>query len=125
MDNSLEATEARLRRVYFDGETMEAVYPDADNEYDTEHMWESDVDRWVLSRMRADDGEPVTEEWCDSVMDRYQDDWGVPYWSPWSQVVFRLDGCVFICNEEFKPAITRGDVRQLCKALGVELKEQA
>ncbi len=90
------------------------------------YQWNHDVkltSNAYLAEHRADDGEYTTEEWLDSVLDRERMDDDITYWTPGRGICIHLDGGVYIQNEEYGPAKTRGDVRNLCRALGIELEE--
>jgi len=94
--------------------------------YDGRVVWE-DV-QTLLSEHLADDDEPVTVEWLESVgfkgisvmaeviLSAY-----VRLQRPSYDVVVRGNGAAF--SPPLATAETRGDVRRLCAALGIELKE--
>ncbi len=77
-----------------------------------------------LAEHPADDEEPITEAWLRSV--GFDDEHRLD----WKNLVIKF--CVpirdnfwdfYLNSTQIKPPKTRGDVRRLCKALGVELKE--
>ena len=67
----------------------------------------------------ADDDEPVTDEWLDSVFGT-DDSLCTEWHDEWGEKITWLDkfGLVSIPMPK-----TRGDVRRLCRALGIELNE--
>ena len=75
----------------------------------------------VLAGYPADDGEPITGEWLESVGRQ-------SYWSVWGfeldlRIAFEPDrGCWYYPVLPV-PLRTRNDVRRLCAALGVPLQE--
>lgn len=82
-------------------------------------------DRWEVVPARADDSEPVTAEWLEAVglYGEYNLGWGF-------SLQFHTCGVVeLICklNDQRETLSldckTRGDVRRLASALGIELKE--
>jgi hypothetical protein len=72
--------------------------------------------RRLLAEHKSDDGEEATHEWCDSVGLMCRSFYQGPNWIPtiWSNRVQWV---------EMRIGSTRGDVRRLCKALGIALKE--
>jgi hypothetical protein len=94
---------------------------------------------WVREQVRPDDGEPATHEWLDSI-GRDPDTCAIPWKNcyGWRLCVFGQNDPRFDSNPHFEyptsrrewedgPDIpncrTRGSVRLLCRALGIDLKE--
>lgn len=89
----------------------------------------------VLAEHPADDDEAVTEEWLESVGFKHRvlrSEFGYECMSIYLKIdnddqwFFGTDyGHEFDAEVMLKTPATRGDLRRLCKALGIELKEAA
>lgn len=83
------------------------------------------VNAW-LAEHPSDDDEPVTEEWLREIGFTYDDEWGATYIYGYKTFPLWYED---LCGEwgwgeaELPSPKTRGDVRRLCRALGIELKE--
>lgn len=123
MTQEIRAAAERLRRLEA-GEHQDAVYGDFANAFrrlDTQTLADA-----FLAEHPADDDEPDTEEWlrgvgftdCKndglrlSILARYPN-LGMPFWE--------------VCGTVIRLAQpkTRGQLRRLCAALGISLKETA
>ena len=78
----------------------------------------------------ADDGEPVTEEWLRSVGSEPLDGVAQHAWKLglFVNLAIQVDGSIVLNVDRFRATLKRGiatraDVRLLCKALGIPLKE--
>lgn len=89
-----------------------------------------------LAEHPADEDEPVTSEWIRSVAAVYWEAGKESYWPGhelrFSEKIGDNPGGFYIWNEgphshsqkpSYMPIKTRGQVRLLCRALGIELKE--
>ena len=77
----------------------------------------------ILSTVRDDDDEPVSEEWLEISCERKT----ARTFAVKSLEVFTRTKDVWLCNpaagEKYASIKTRGQFRSLCRGLGVELKE--
>lgn len=137
-DDPIQAAAGRLRR-WRAGEDPWAVYGVADEDHPNALVRElADADRAVLAdaylaEHPADDAEPVTEEWLKSEVGMT-----VPSWHTYEPRLLRevvddegrwdmrlwwaIERRSFEIGGRTVPVATRGDVRRLFSALGVELK---
>lgn len=86
----------------------------------------------IIADHPADDDEPITAEWLESVGFVYHDlgsdspyEW---YQHPSRLILWDFNEEYWICNQLDQGSVrmdfkTRGQVRLLCRALGIELKE--
>ena len=80
----------------------------------------------VLAEHPADDAEAFSLEWVQGVCNGqiYRDDVSTLLVCQVGRgIEIDENGGVFISHEEMRPVKTRGDVRRLCTALGIELNE--
>lgn len=80
----------------------------------------------LLAEHRPDDSLPVSEEWLRSVgFCEYKDDDGVAIETLAGMYLNWIAGLGFWLDESWWEGSTRGDVRTLCRALGIPLTEEA
>ena len=121
MSNELQEAAKRWRRTKEVGEY--AAYIDC--YYDSPHATVAAfamADRELmadayLAEHPEDDEEPVTEKWLDSVFG--PDGLEIQCHDEWGQAITWFEGLGSVLIPMPK---TRGDVRRLCKALGIPLK---
>ena len=121
-DISVEAAASRLRDdAYKDAEFID-VYASVDQWDDQEILANA-----YLAEHPADDAEPMTLEWVGEVtgelLCEIGGDSSRAFVNAGGILTIHRDGRVFIQLKIVKPVKTRGDVRRLCAALGVELNE--
>ena len=97
-------------------------------------QWDGDLWAVYLAEHPADDDEPVTAEWLESVGWEAYPDTGNRMWHSRSATLIMIDlrnpGETWLCHgssahgwDYITKSTTRGDVRRLCSALGIQLKE--
>lgn len=88
-----------------------------------------------LDEHPADDHEPIDEAWLRSVGFEERNGWELVQFTPMGGkayfAVSPLNGCFparyfcdWNCDSVYKFVETRGELRRLCKSLGVEMREQ-
>ena len=128
MDDVREAAE-RLRRIQRGDRVLE-VY---ENRYmPIEEQYRVDLETVYDAEHPADDGEPVTKDWLGSV------GFALSFDKPFTSLgdgfylvvtafgraaIEKRDSLSRLREVRLRDCKTRGDVRRLCKALGVELSE--
>ena len=110
MNHNLRAAAERLRRANTDGYSTVYKFASEQHAQDSSLL----VDAW-LAEHPADEDEPVWSGWAGARA--FNRGMGVE----WDQE--RLAVVIGMANCRTKTNPTRGDVRRLCRALGVELKE--
>lgn len=110
----VKAAAERLRRYYGSNESIESIYglgESASMSYANDNMIVAR--NAALAEHPADDDEPITEEWLESsgALDALTEAFGMLHIS---------DGVVRVG----KGLSTRGEVRRLCEALGIELNSE-
>lgn len=117
MNDELKAAAERLRAdAYADWDYMDGIYA-SDKQLEDRRL----IAKAYLAEHPADNDEPITDSWLRKI--GFQDmETGLE--SQDHVVIVNAWGMDFtVCNGKPKPE-TRGDVRRLAKALGLELKEQ-